>query len=144
MSLNKILIDGKEIEYSSRLENQNVIINIDGDEFSFSKGELEGRVFRKGALRHVFIKGSSLLFKNLSFSENAQVIRNESAVPMPGKIVSIDKNEGDKVKVGDLILKLEAMKMEHEIKAYKDGVLTQLLVKLHDQVESSQSLFEIE
>ena len=63
---------------------------------------------------------------------------------MPGKIVSIDKNEGDKVKVGDLILKLEAMKMEHEIKAYKDGVLTQLLVKLHDQVESSQSLFEIE
>ena len=95
-------------------------------------------------MRHVFTKDSSLLFKNLSFSENSQVIRNESAAPMPGKIVSIDRAEGDEVKTGDLILKLEAMKMEHEIKAYKDGKLTQVLVKLNDQVESSQSLFEIE
>ncbi|MEJ8553571.1 biotin/lipoyl-containing protein [Tepidibacter sp. Z1-5] len=41
--------------------------------------------------------------------------------PMPGTIVSVKANEGDDVKAGDVLLVLEAMKMENEIVAPMDG-----------------------
>jgi len=44
--------------------------------------------------------------------------------PMPGTIVSVKVNEGDNVKAGDVLLVLEAMKMENEIVAPIDGKIT--------------------
>ena len=44
--------------------------------------------------------------------------------PMPGNILRIDVKEGDKVKAGQTLLILEAMKMENEIAAPKDGGCT--------------------
>ena len=46
--------------------------------------------------------------------------------PMPGTILKITKNSGDKVNKGDIILILEAMKMENEILAPRDGVIVQI------------------
>ena len=43
--------------------------------------------------------------------------------PMPGTVLRILKNEGDTVKSGEVILVLEAMKMENEIAAPNDGVI---------------------
>jgi len=48
--------------------------------------------------------------------------------PMPGAILDIKVAQGDTVKKGDTILILEAMKMENEITASKDGVVKQILV----------------
>ena len=48
--------------------------------------------------------------------------------PMPGAILDIKVNQGARVKDGDVIFILEAMKMENEIMASKDGVVTQILV----------------
>ncbi len=44
--------------------------------------------------------------------------------PMPGTIVSVNVNEGDNVKAGDVLFVLEAMKMENEIVAPIDGKIT--------------------
>jgi len=48
--------------------------------------------------------------------------------PMPGKILKINKSEGDKVKQGDVIMILEAMKMENQIIAPVDGTVKQITV----------------
>jgi len=48
--------------------------------------------------------------------------------PMPGTILDILVSQGDKVKEGDVLFILEAMKMENEIMATKGGVVTQILV----------------
>ena len=48
--------------------------------------------------------------------------------PMPGSIIAIKVNEGDHVENGDVLFILEAMKMENEITAEKDGTVTKIMV----------------
>lgn len=63
--------------------------------------------------------------------------------PMPGKILKILIKENSKVEVGTPILVMEAMKMEHTIKATKAGVLEKLLYKEGDQVQGGVELVKI-
>ena len=50
------------------------------------------------------------------------------SAPMPGTILSMNVKDGDTVKKGDLLMILEAMKMENEIPAPKDGKVAQVVV----------------
>ena len=60
--------------------------------------------------------------------------------PMPGAVLTTAVNSGDKVSKGDLLLILEAMKMEHRITAPMDGIISELHVATGDQVENGQLL----
>ena len=60
--------------------------------------------------------------------------------PMPGKILAVKKSVGDTVKNGDVILILEAMKMENEIVAPQDGAVASINVSVGDSVESGATL----
>jgi propionyl-CoA carboxylase alpha chain len=60
--------------------------------------------------------------------------------PMPGAVLATEVNSGDKVSKGDLLLILEAMKMEHRITAPTNGIVSQLHVATGDQVENGQLL----
>lgn len=71
---------------------------------------------------------------------------NESNVvhsPLPGTIIKIFVRNGDKVKKGQAILILEAMKMENEITAPIDGIVTGLEVVENLTVQGGTKLFEI-
>lgn len=54
--------------------------------------------------------------------------------PLPGTITEVKVNVGDKVKKGDTIVVLEAMKMQNNIEAENDGEITSVLVKQGDSV----------
>lgn len=56
--------------------------------------------------------------------------------PMQGKIVSVKVATGQQVKKGDVILILEAMKMENEVVAPQDGTIASINVSDGDKVES--------
>ncbi len=58
--------------------------------------------------------------------------------PMPGNVFKVIKNAGDSVAEGDVIIIMEAMKMEVEIKAPKAGVLQELHVKQGDPLSADQ------
>lgn len=60
--------------------------------------------------------------------------------PMPGKILSIKANVGQTVKRGDVILILEAMKMENEIVAPENGTVASINVNAGDSVEAGDLL----
>ena len=60
--------------------------------------------------------------------------------PMAGTILRILVKEGQRVKKGENLIVLEAMKMENEIVADKDGIIRSILVKANDSVESDQPL----
>ncbi len=64
--------------------------------------------------------------------------------PMPGKVVSVSVAVGDKVTRGQLILTLEAMKMEHGLTAPFDGEVEALLVSAGDQVSEGVSLARLQ
>ena len=60
--------------------------------------------------------------------------------PMPGTILRVEVKEGDTVKAGQLLVVLEAMKMENEILAPKDGSVTQVVVSKGSHVETGSPL----
>ena len=60
--------------------------------------------------------------------------------PMPGKILAVKANVGDSVKKGQVILILEAMKMENDIVAPEDGTIASINVANGDAVESGAVL----
>ncbi len=64
--------------------------------------------------------------------------------PLPGKILDIFVNVGDKVKVGQTVLCLEAMKMENNINADKEGVVKFIGVQKNDTVLEGDLLIELE
>ena len=59
---------------------------------------------------------------------------------MPGNILRIDVKEGDKVKAGQTLLILEAMKMENEIASPKDGTVVQIVTSKGAVVETGTPL----
>lgn len=60
--------------------------------------------------------------------------------PMPGKILSVKASVGAAVKKGDVILLLEAMKMENEVVASEDGTIASINVSAGDMVEAGDTL----
>ena len=56
--------------------------------------------------------------------------------PMPGTILDVRVQNGAKVKKGDVLVILEAMKMENEIQAPCDGTVTSVCVRKGDSVET--------
>jgi len=65
---------------------------------------------------------------------------NTVTSPMPGTILGVKVKEGDAVKAGQLVIILEAMKMENEIVAPADGVVASVAVKEGDTVETDATL----
>ncbi len=63
--------------------------------------------------------------------------------PLPGKILDIFVEVGDKVTVGQTVLVLEAMKMENNINADKDGEVKAIMVRKNDTVLEGEILIEL-
>ena len=72
-------------------------------------------------------------------------VKNTGAVtaPMPGTVIRIEKKPGDVVKAGELVLILEAMKMENEILAPADGTITAMNCTEGGTVSGGDVLFEV-
>lgn len=65
------------------------------------------------------------------------------AAPMPGTILKVLKADGDQVKAGEVVLVLEAMKMENEITAPVDGTIASLSLAAGSTVAGGDLLFEV-
>lgn len=64
--------------------------------------------------------------------------------PMPGKVVAILAAVGDTVERGQGVLVVEAMKMQNEVKAARDGVVSEIRVSAGDTVSAGQVLARLE
>lgn len=73
----------------------------------------------------------------------ASANKTDVVSPMPGSIFDIKVTAGQKVKLGQVLFILEAMKMENEIVSPADGTVTSVLVKKGDVVETDTVLATI-
>lgn len=65
------------------------------------------------------------------------------AAPMPGLVVEVEVGVGDRVKVGSGLIVIEAMKMQNELKAPREGVVKEVLVKKGMSVNGGDTLVVI-
>ncbi len=79
----------------------------------------------------------------LAHAGEAQEVGGRLTAPMPGKVVSFAVAAGDKVKAGQPLAVMEAMKMEHTIAAPADGEVLALLYAPGDQVAEGEELLKL-
>lgn len=98
--------------------------------------------------RHMFINDLEAIVeikpKVARSSDALNLTEGSLQSPMPGKIFKILTGKGKVVKKGDPVLIVEAMKMEHTIKATKDGEIKDIFYQEGDQVQGGVLLCEIE
>ena len=123
--------------YSLLLDNQSyeVIVNETDDDYQvlvlgrlFTVRVEDERVRRLAQASRGFIPGSGEI---------------QIKAPMPGLIVAVLAVEGQIVKRGDVLVVLESMKMENELRAPRDGSVTAVRVQTRQSVEQNQALVTI-
>ena len=115
-----LLINGKKHTGSFISVGDKMFITTDGQHFEISAIDLMSR-------DELGIAGSSIV-----------------KAPMPGKVIAIQVKDGDTVAVGDTLMVLEAMKMEHALGATLNGVIQSIDVEMGEQVEDGQVLIVLE
>jgi 3-methylcrotonyl-CoA carboxylase alpha subunit len=111
-------------------------------------GQLAGSVVRQGTRIDVFVMGKcETLFLKDALASGGQAEADHAGsltAPMPGKIIAIEVQVGDKVKRGQALLVMEAMKMEHTIVAGGDGVVENIYFGVGEQVAEGAVLISLE
>jgi len=158
-----LTIGSSQYRVKLRRTSSNFTINID-DEISeghFSRkndGRLEiilddNRTIayseKKGNEIYVHLNGINYFITKKSARVSGQISEEESddvvLSPITGKLLDKKVEDGDKVSKGDVIIILEAMKMEHRLISPRDGILSKLTsIELGGQVKEGELMFELE
>ena len=84
------------------------------------------------------------LIKKMGYSSGSAKVIDSIKAPMPGSIIDIKVKAGQKVKEGETLLILEAMKMENAITSPKDTVIKELFVEDGESVDKNKLLIDFE
>ena len=151
------LLDGEEIFVEYKLINKNKflvfnseveVVNIDDKyiDLVFDGVRVKSRISEDAEFILVHIPSGDVSFEvKPRFSmPGLEVQAGGLVAPMPGKVVDLKVKKGSKVKSGETLVILEAMKMEHSIKASEDGVISDIFIKENDQVENGAVLMVVD
>ncbi|MDD1787864.1 acetyl/propionyl/methylcrotonyl-CoA carboxylase subunit alpha [Burkholderia gladioli] len=106
-----------------------------------------GRVVGDGDNFHVFVDGTaeSFVWENpLAHAGDAEHGGGRLTAPMPGKVIAVLVEAGQKVEAGAPLIVMEAMKMEHTIGAPSAGVVAEVLYAVGDQVADGAQLITLD
>jgi 3-methylcrotonyl-CoA carboxylase alpha subunit len=118
----------------------------DGLWVQFNGARIHSTVHTQGETCHVFTPQGATrigLLDPLAHAGEAAQEGGRLTAPMPGKVVSFAVKAGDKVKAGQALAVMEAMKMEHTISAPQDGTVAELLYAPGDQVAEGAELLKL-
>ena len=88
--------------------------------------------------------GSVTLVQRSRFPDpDAEAVEGGLVAPMPGKVLMVDVQPGDRVAAGQVLVVMEAMKMEHQITASADGEVAEVRAHVGDQVDNGELLVVI-
>jgi biotin carboxyl carrier protein len=150
LSGGKPRVDGREVEAELvRVPDSSLLhLRVDGHGFALALRRLGGRgeweVDLSGRrLEAVAVDERTRAIRELTGGHEAAAVRTVSA-PMPGLVVRVEVSVGDRVRAGQGVVIVEAMKMENELKAPGDGVVARVEVEAGQTVEKGAVLLVLE
>jgi biotin carboxyl carrier protein len=96
--------------------------------------------------KYVFIDGDVYKVKPIELTGIKKIHKKDEGdlfSPISGRVLSVKKKKGDIVKKGDVLMVIEAMKMEYLIRAPYNGKIIDLMFKEKDQIEIGQKTIEL-
>lgn len=129
---------GENKETTSITKSDAYCVKVNGKNFNV-KFENDNKATVNGKTYDIDIKEG---VKTPSSSSTGEI--KEVKAALPGNVLRIEANVGDTVNENDVLLVVEAMKMETEIKSPFSGVVKSILVEQGDQIQTGQVLFEVE
>jgi len=130
-------IDAGEIDFTCN--DKTYFATIGKGEEGMSKVSINGKDFQ--------IMRNDLLDTELVShdEESAAIDEGKNIVaPIPGRVFKINIKQGDKIKKGDVVLIIDAMKMENNIVSKIDGKVKNIIAKLDEMVDAGSALVELE
>jgi len=166
--MNEFNVNINESEYIVNIISEDVI-NVNGKDSKYELIEMERNKFLlkldnqfyeiihldRSDVNHIILVNASALnlsirtsleskaYKLLNSAQSGKEKVTNIKSPMPGLVLKINKTVGDPVSKGETVLILEAMKMENEIKAPVDGLISGFFVQQGKPVEKNINLFSI-
>ncbi|MDK8475932.1 MULTISPECIES: acetyl/propionyl/methylcrotonyl-CoA carboxylase subunit alpha [unclassified Corynebacterium] len=105
--------------------------------------EIDGRRIEVALPATFGITGARKRKKRKGAGAKAAVSGDAVTAPMQGTVIKVNVEEGQEVEEGDIVLVLEAMKMENPVKAHKSGTVTGLAVEAGSSTTKGAQLLEI-
>ncbi|KTD16670.1 acetyl/propionyl/methylcrotonyl-CoA carboxylase subunit alpha [Legionella jordanis] len=155
----RYLIEGREEEakihpidkhsFFIELNHKKLRLNVrfDNNQLTVDDGERTQVAFVDNQRQtiHLFFKEGAISVERFNWQnlDRHASKKGQLTAPMPATIVAILKKIGDKVKEGDSLIVLEAMKMEHTIHAPEDGILAELFYDVGAQVNEGAELIAL-
>lgn len=146
--------ENDKAEYQYKFINDELLLlRVNNKNFLFkSEEKIEGEIKNTEFVLEYNSKYYNLICKNelelltekFSKSRGGAKIKNELVSPMPGAIVKINVKEGDEVKKGQVLIVLEAMKMENELKAVADCKIQKIFIDEKMSVDKNHLLIKFE
>lgn len=136
------LIDGKSTTAQFKLQSTN-------DELQLNDGhEIRHIYFEQQPDKlTMYTKLGPIDVTRFNWQENVgqhQQVDNQLTAPMPGTVVAILKKKGELIQIGEALMVLEAMKMEHTIRAPSDGIISSIFYEIGSQVNEGATLAALE
>ena len=125
----------------SAFENEIVRFRRDGAE------ETAHGVFDEDDVLHLAFDGAMASFHEATMGKAGEAAGDDDGAllaPMAGTVIDVAVAPGDAVEKGQCLVVIEAMKIQHEIRAASDGVVAEARVAVGDQVDSRQTLIVLE
>lgn len=150
--VNKLLvaIDDKKYHLDiNKIDNGTYSFINDGKSYNL-KIDSTGTDKKKYFVKHLYksyeveIVDSEARYRKNRGKNNLDEDQRSISSPMPGKVVKLDVKVGDKVKPGQTLIIISAMKMESEYKAKKEGKVIEILTKEGDTIEGNKPLIILE
>ena len=133
-----IIIENESINVSARLAGDQVQYEVNGKWFSARIINHENKLWVYDA------DGESQLMFNTKDYNQQDEQQGSLKAPMNGTIIQVDTKAGQTVKAGDILMIMEAMKMEHTIKAPEDGTVKEIGFNVGDLVDEGALLIEMD
>ena len=145
-SLDGFMKDSDNLRFSLNLCSYNFKL-IYKDERRIIIEKDQKRVSIYYAKDHFLVNGKEITVSSVKkeIKKVSKSVKNENNTfsPMPGRIIKVLVKKGQIVKKGETLLVMEAMKIEHTIKAPKEGVIDKILFNVGDHVDDRVKLIEL-